>query len=79
MTIETPYPRKNYFEGLQGLRAFAAIIVMFSHILHEAGNVAETLGQAIPEWMGVRLPYNMGVDIFFVLSGFLMVYTSQKL
>jgi exopolysaccharide production protein ExoZ len=78
MSIKTP-PSKIYFEPLQGLRAFAAMIVMIGHIKHEILMVSAKLGQDAPSWTALKLPYNAGVDIFFVLSGFLMVYTSQNL
>jgi exopolysaccharide production protein ExoZ len=78
MSIETP-SSKIYFEPLQGLRAFAAIIVMIGHIKHEILMVSAKLGQDAPSWTLLKLPYNAGVDIFFVLSGFLMIYTSQNL
>lgn len=55
--------------NLQSLRALAAFIVIFVHMDLFAGPLG------LPRQM---LAFgNAGVDIFFVLSGFLMVYTSQ--
>lgn len=80
MSIETSsLSPKIYFEPLQGLRAFAAMLVVIGHIKHEMLMVSAKLGQDAPLWTSLKLPYNAGVDIFFVLSGFLMVYTSQNL
>jgi peptidoglycan/LPS O-acetylase OafA/YrhL len=80
MTIETPsQPVRDYFENLQVLRAVAAILVMLTHILHEVNVTAIKVGEAAPSWAADHFPYGVGVHIFFVLSGFLMVYTSQNL
>ena len=49
----------KYFPALDGLRAICVLMVMFSHI---PGGVAR------PPWMYGFL----GVDVFFVLSGFLI-------
>lgn len=55
--------------NLQALRALAAFAVVFVHM----DLFAKPLG--IPgKWLAFG---NAGVDIFFVLSGFLMVYTTQ--
>jgi len=53
--------------ALQYLRAFAAFIVVYSHATLQ-----------VPEWQSV-LPATgtYGVDIFFVISGFIMVYITK--
>jgi len=53
--------------ALQYLRAIAAFIVVYSHTAIQ-----------IPAWKSI-LPYTgtYGVDIFFVISGFIMVYISK--
>lgn len=62
---------KVYFPGLNGLRFFAAMLVVFGHIellkeYHGYGNIHSNL--AVYE-LG-----RMGVTFFFVLSGFLISY-----
>lgn len=52
--------RTIYFAGLDGLRAFSILFVIYHH------------AAKLP-WMG-RLHGYLGVDIFFVLSGFLITY-----
>ena len=58
-------------EAIQGLRAAAAFSVASLHVLHDAigldpGGFAARLHDA--------LPWQAGVDLFFVISGFVMVY-----
>ncbi|HEY0319595.1 MAG TPA: acyltransferase [Pyrinomonadaceae bacterium] len=62
---------KVYFPGLNGLRFFAALLVVFSHVellkeYHGYSNMQSNL--AVYE-LG-----RMGVTFFFVLSGFLITY-----
>lgn len=58
------------FENLQALRAFAALSVVLLHGLEIAGSY----GQA-PQLLGFFGKWgNCGVDLFFVISGFVMVY-----
>jgi exopolysaccharide production protein ExoZ len=57
---------------LQGLRAAAALAVTIHHLLHEP------YGAASAAWLS-RLPWEAGVDVFFVISGFVMVYASRRL
>jgi exopolysaccharide production protein ExoZ len=60
------------FLGIQALRAIAACLVVFTHSTFYA---AERLDRHFFVWQrGTR-----GVDIFFVISGFVMIYASQKL
>jgi len=60
------------FDGIQALRFLAAIMVVFTHSIFYA---SERLGQGEFSWgTGAK-----GVDIFFVISGFVMVISSRFL
>jgi exopolysaccharide production protein ExoZ len=60
------------FLGIQALRIVAACLVVFTHSTYYA---FERLDKHFFVWQrGTR-----GVDIFFVISGFVMIYASQKL
>ncbi len=63
------------FDGIQGLRALAALAVAFLHVADEAGALTGTPGQA-PYRLLDTLPLEAGVDLFFVISGFVMVWAS---
>lgn len=66
-----------YFPGLNGLRAIAALAVVFSHLTIALGNfnlnahLLGTLPNGNPK--GIDLA-DFGVSIFFSLSGFLITY-----
>jgi exopolysaccharide production protein ExoZ len=60
------------YAGLQVLRITAAVMVLFMHSMFFA---SERLKPGFHIWG----PGATGVDIFFVLSGFVMVYSSTKL
>ncbi|KQK29276.1 hypothetical protein ARD30_18770 [Bosea thiooxidans] len=63
--------------SIQVLRALAAFMVAVHHVQPDAAVLAERAGIAF-----VRsdvLPWMAGVDIFFVVSGFIMVHASQDL
>lgn len=60
------------FLGIQALRMIAACLVVFTHSTFYA---FERLDRHFFVWQrGTR-----GVDVFFVISGFVMIYASQKL
>ncbi|HFC05028.1 MAG TPA: acyltransferase [Rhizobiales bacterium] len=57
-------------QSLQVLRAIAALLVVFSHIRHKHLQNTPDASHFL-DWMSVG-PY--GVDIFFVISGFIIAY-----
>jgi peptidoglycan/LPS O-acetylase OafA/YrhL len=62
---------------LQVLRGLAAIGVAAAHAQHEAEAVAAGLGRAFKA--SAPFPAVAGVDVFFAISGFIMVYASRRL
>jgi len=64
--------RAQRFLGIQALRIAAACLVVVTHSTFYA---FERLDKSISVWQrGTR-----GVDVFFVISGFVMIYSSQRL
>ncbi|KFC70987.1 Acyltransferase 3 [Bosea sp. LC85] len=62
---------------VQSLRVFAALAVVFYHAQYDAESLAVRFGIAYQP--SALLPWPAGVDVFFVISGFIMVHTSRKL
>ncbi|MET0443842.1 MAG: acyltransferase [Pseudorhodoplanes sp.] len=60
--------------SVQILRAVAALLVLVGHAGHEAVVIADRTGQVAPD-LGF-FDWGFGVDIFFVISGFIMLYSS---
>jgi len=67
-------PRK--IESVQALRAVAALSIAILHVLHDA--IGLDPGGLMARWHDA-LPWAAGVDLFFVISGFVMVYASADL
>jgi len=59
-------------DSIQVLRAIAALLVVFCHAATEVGGGHAALGSQI--WPFVNAKGQFGVDIFFVVSGFVMMY-----
>ncbi|MCU4181030.1 acyltransferase [Bosea sp. BH3] len=62
---------------MQVLRALAAFMVAIHHVQPDAAVVAQRFGLSFTR--NDLLPWMAGVDIFFVVSGFIMVHASQEL
>ena len=71
-----PYFPTKKLQGIQYLRAIAALMVAYFHLCSQIE--AYTPALSGPAWLGVA-QFPAGVDIFFVISGFIMVVTSRKL
>ena len=68
-------PQTATLLSVQILRALAAAMVMIGHAAYEAETIAGKLGQALPQLRFVDWAF--GVDVFFVISGFIMLHTSD--
>ena len=81
MTAAAPSTRENapggQIETIQALRAIAALLVVFGHAAHETEAIGPRVG--LPAIDASFMHWGIGVDIFFVISGFIMVHTSADL
>jgi exopolysaccharide production protein ExoZ len=69
-----PISRTIPLRSIQILRALAATLVVVGHAFHDSIYIADKTGQP-----PIEFPYfdwGFGVDIFFVISGFIMIYTT---
>ena len=57
-------------EAIEALRGVAALMVVVGHVLDDSAQFGVGAG-VIPDWS----IWNAGVDLFFVISGFIMVWT----
>jgi peptidoglycan/LPS O-acetylase OafA/YrhL len=69
----TQSPREK-LHGLQSLRAIAALVVLVFHVANH-GAIRAVLGLDAAPLLGLQIAADCAVDCFFVLSGFIMVYT----
>lgn len=68
----TSTPVRDRYDGIQGLRFVAALLVV---VLHSTFYTHERLDDSIPVWkVG-----GIGVDIFFIISGFVMIISTTNL
>ncbi|MBN9222702.1 MAG: acyltransferase [Mesorhizobium sp.] len=85
-TLPIPRPeRGGLVEPRQGetlaqvqiLRAVAATSVALRHAQHDAATLGSQVGRTFQAWNPI--PWSAGVDVFFVISGLIMVHASQQL
>lgn len=62
---------------VQILRAIAATSVALRHAQHDAATLDSQIGRTFQAWNPI--PWSAGVDVFFVISGLIMVHASQQL
>jgi exopolysaccharide production protein ExoZ len=62
--------------SIQILRGFAALFIVIGHSQGAARELAGLSGQTFSTWQ--LLPWGVGVDLFFVISGFIIFYSSKK-
>jgi exopolysaccharide production protein ExoZ len=62
--------------SVQILRAIAALMIVILHAFYDAETLV--LGTGV-KFVAPNLPLNAGVDLFFVISGFVMVVASRNL
>lgn len=70
MSLETPPPVMR-LQNIQALRGIAALLVAFSHLLIIEQKYAGD--QLLGQWIELGMA---GVDLFFVISGFIMVHVA---
>ncbi len=73
MSIETP-PRAAHLPGIQALRGLAAMLVVLSHIY--SMEIKHSPDQLLGAW---SVYGGIGVDLFFVISGFIMVHVTRNI
>lgn len=72
----TPGPKR--LESIQALRGIAALLVLFFHLAAFQKQMAEGNPSDISLTSGIWDNGWAGVDLFFVISGFIMVYVTQN-
>lgn len=68
-------PAKGHLGRVQALRFFAAFAVLIGHLQHE---VSTRLMPGVPFSEFTAIDGGIGVDMFFVISGFIMYYISGE-
>lgn len=63
-------------EGIQILRAVAALCVLFGHLQQHVVSLAKGVGESRAPWLSWAGGF--GVDLFFCISGFIIVLSARK-
>jgi exopolysaccharide production protein ExoZ len=77
MLAPSPPILLSSFASIQALRTIAALSIVLHHGLYELDQIAMRAGN-VTRWQ-FFLPLEAGVDLFFVISGFVMVYASRDI
>jgi peptidoglycan/LPS O-acetylase OafA/YrhL len=67
---------KKHIPALDGLRGIACLMIFIGHFIHQRDHVSHTV---TPFWIRVVSQYWSGVDLFFVLSGFVIFASLEGL
>jgi exopolysaccharide production protein ExoZ len=73
---EKPAGRASYLPNVQILRFVAALMVLFAHLIHETRDHRVPLMLPIADRIGIE--WGTGVDVFFIVSGFVMYYLTSE-
>ena len=63
-------------KSIQILRAVAALVVLIAHLQKE---IRRTVGPTLLDATNIEIVGQAGVDLFFIISGFIMVYVTRSL
>jgi peptidoglycan/LPS O-acetylase OafA/YrhL len=74
MVEELQKPTKLYFRNLDSIRFFAALMVFLSHTMFGRYRIPKIQGTIVERFLYGISNGEMGVTLFFVLSGFLITY-----
>jgi peptidoglycan/LPS O-acetylase OafA/YrhL len=69
--------KNNNLQGVQIARGLAALLVVIGHSLTYTMVYSGRYGLTKPSF--ISIPWGIGVDIFFIISGFIMVFSSESL
>ena len=76
LSSERRHEGRTTLYNVQGLRGVAALIVVMAHVSGHDGFEERVFGSSWTSWS--NLPANTGVDLFFVISGLIMVVTTWR-